>query len=630
MFNSRRITRVANAALCLIMLSVSPWVLAWGERGHDVVTRVAVQNLRQMTDDNAQLVTPFLARDHMLAHLSNVPDIVWRAPYMSQQDRDSNYSTHFINLERVYPKVDAYTDVPFQLTQYQQDASAKGLSAVEVGTAPWRVLQLYQSMVDALRSVSSADSEADHETSVNQALLYAGLMSHFVGDLANPHHTTANYDGQLSGQKGLHGYFESDVVMYLPLGLSAKVSAQANQMAFQDTWFPALSDAQRAAVLSDPQALIWALLADSHAYLPQLLELDKSISLIKSNTDPKQRAERKSAKTAAPDFESFAVERLAFGSWVLARLWWLAWDQAGQPDMTAYRSYHYPVMPDFIDPNYLTFKAESVDATTSWRALDLDRIIVMQLPTGRVVIELAPQFAPNHVANILLMTREGYFDGTAVIRSHENYVAQWGDTASDEASAKSLGSAKEKLKVEFFADPQAVGFERVESRDSYAEQVGFVNGFPTASDGKQAWLAHCYGMVGVSRGMGDDSGNGSGLYVVTGHSPRHLDLNVTLVGRVLEGMEHLTTLPRGTGSLGFYEDPAQYVPIESVKVASDLPKGSLDIAVMRTDSEAFREHVAARTTRKEEWFLHPAGRIGLCNIAVPTRSLADLEAESKK
>ena len=114
----------------------------WGERGHDVVTRVAVQNLRQMTEDNTRVVTPFLARDHMLAHLSNVPDIVWRAPYMSQQDRDSNYSTHYINLERVYPEVKAYTDVPFELAEYQQDASAKGLNAVEVGTAPWRVLQL--------------------------------------------------------------------------------------------------------------------------------------------------------------------------------------------------------------------------------------------------------------------------------------------------------------------------------------------------------------------------------------------------------------------------------------------------------------------------------------------------------
>ncbi|WP_189398124.1 peptidylprolyl isomerase [Arenicella chitinivorans] len=628
MFNSRRFTRAASATLCLITLSVSPLVWGWGERGHDVVTRVAVQNLRQMAEDNAQLVTPFLARDHMLAHLSNVPDIVWRAPYMSQQDRDSNYSTHYINLERVYSEVKAHTDVPFELTQYQQDARSKGLSAVEVGTAPWRVLQLYQAMVDALSSVPDTAADSEYEAAINEALLYAGLMSHFVGDLANPHHTTANYDGQLSGQKGLHGYFESDVVMYLPLGLSAKVSTQANQMAFQDTWFPALSDEQRAAVLRDPQALIWALLADSHSYLPQLLDLDKSISLVKPSRDPKQRAERKSAKVVAQDFESFAVERLAFGSWVLARLWWLAWDEAGQPDMTKYRSYHYPVKPDFVDPDYLLSDDENAVTDATWRALDLDRVIVMQLPSGRVVIELAPQFAPKHVENILLMTREGYFDGTAVIRSQENYVAQWGDTAGEESAAKSLGSAKQKVKVEFFADPQAVGFTPVESRDSYADQVGFVDGLPTASDGKQAWLAHCYGMVGVSRGMGDDSGNGSGLYVVTGHSPRHLDLNVTLVGRVLEGMEHLTTLPRGTGSLGFYEDPAQYVPIDSVKVASALPEGSIDIAVMRTDSAAFREHVAARTTRKEDWFLHPAGRIGLCNIAVPTSSRAALEGKA--
>ena len=95
MFSSKRIRRVASATLYLITLSTSSIVWGWGERGHDVVTRVAVQNLRQMTEDNTRVVTPFLARDHMLAHLSNVPDIVWRAPYMSQQDRDSNYSTHY-------------------------------------------------------------------------------------------------------------------------------------------------------------------------------------------------------------------------------------------------------------------------------------------------------------------------------------------------------------------------------------------------------------------------------------------------------------------------------------------------------------------------------------------------------
>ena len=255
----------------------------------------------------------------------------------------------------------------------------------------------------------------------------------------------------------------------------------------------------------------------------------------------------------------------------------------------------------------------------AWRTLNPGNVLIMQLASGNVVFELAPQFAPNHVENIKLLVVDGYFDGTSIIRSQENYVAQWGDPHAGSDQAKSQGDAAEKIKVEFFRDPQQVGFNRIESRDAYADQVGFSAGFPTASDGKKAWLTHCYGMLGVSRGMGDDSGNGSGLYVVTGHAPRHLDRNVTLVGRVIKGMELLTTLPRGTGQLGFYETPEEYVPITAIKLGSETPADIPDIEIMRTDSTEFMQHVAARTTRTEEWFLEPTGRIELCNVAVPTR-----------
>lgn len=599
--------------------SIASQALAWGERGHDVVTRVAVQHLREMTDDNLALVKPFTSRDHMLAHLSNVPDIVWRAPYMSQQDRDANYTTHFINLERVYPDIAQYTDLPTSFSIYDADAKALELSGVEVGTAPWRIMQLYQAMVKAMQHAGLAETREQTEERVNQVLLYAGLMSHFVGDLANPHHTTANYDGQLTGQKGLHGYFESDVVAELPLDLAAKVSRQVAEL----TWLNRYEKSVIDAIESDPQKLVWALLAESHQDLDTLLTLDKAHSLLVANKDPKMRAERKAPKDVAADFESFAVQRLATGALVLSKLWLLAWESADKPDMSGYRSYVYPVQPNFIDPDYLepssTNPKVAGDQQSTWRTLDLDQVLVMQLPEGRVVMELAPQFAPKHVENILQLTEQGYFDGLGIVRSQENYVAQWGDPAQDPALAKPIGNAAEKLKVEFFTDPQAAGFKPIESRDAYAEQVGFVGGFPTASDGKQAWLTHCNGMLGVARGMGDDSGNGSGLYVVTGHAPRHLDRNVTLVGRVLEGMEHLTTLPRGTGPLGFYESAEEIVPIESIQIASGLPAGSLDIQVMRTDSDAFAEHVAARTTRDEDWFLEPTGRIELCNVSVPTR-----------
>ena len=258
----------------------------------------------------------------------------------------------------------------------------------------------------------------------------------------------------------------------------------------------------------------------------------------------------------------------------------------------------------------------------AWRELGPQNTIVMTLSGGEVVIELVDDFAPKHVQNIKTLVAEKYFNGTAVIRSQDNYVAQWGDTSDVDgsgatASPKSLGNAKKNIEVEFFEPTGSIPFNVINSRDSYAEKVGFTLGMPTASDGKKAWLSHCYGMVGVSRGQEIDSGNGSGLYAITGHAPRHLDLNVTLVGKVWIGMHHLSSLPRGKGPLGFYTDESKYVPISSV----DFLSKKRSIKVMRTDTPEFKRFVELRTYRNEPWFIEPTGKIELCNIWVPVKEV---------
>jgi peptidylprolyl isomerase len=153
--------------------------------------------------------------------------------------------------------------------------------------------------------------------------------------------------------------------------------------------------------------------------------------------------------------------------------------------------------------------------------------------------------------------------------------------------------------------------------------VGFSGGFPAARDpgAGQAWLAHCYGMVGAGRGNEADSGNGSELYVVTGHAPRQLDRNIALVGRVVQGMELLSVLPRGAGPMGFYEQPSQHVPIMSVRVAADLPEAErVPLEVLRTDTATFAALVEARRNRRDDWYKVPAGYIDLCNVPLPART----------
>ena len=268
---------------------------------------------------------------------------------------------------------------------------------------------------------------------------------------------------------------------------------------------------------------------------------------------------------------------------------------------------------------------ELLDASTAadWRTLDPANTLYLQLASGRVVIELAPDFAPEHVANIRTLAHEHYWDGLSINRSQDNFVVQWGDPAEDDQARKSIGSAKAHLPAEFSRKSAGLPFVRLPDRDGWAPQVGFSEGFPAARDPKagRTWLAHCYGTVGAGRDMAADSSNGTELYVVDGQSPRQLDRNITVVGRVVQGMELLSVLPRGTGPLGFYEKPEQRTPIRSVALASDLPEAErTTLQLLRTDTPLFAAVVESRRNRRDDWYKVPAGHIDLCNVPLPVRT----------
>lgn len=256
---------------------------------------------------------------------------------------------------------------------------------------------------------------------------------------------------------------------------------------------------------------------------------------------------------------------------------------------------------------------------SDWADLDPENTLYLELPSGRVVIELAPDYAPNHVANIKALAREGFFDAAAVVRVQENYVAQWG--RPEDAPAHAFQNGRATLPAEFDRPiTDDLPFVRLPDRDAYADEVGFSGNFPVARGNGRAWLAHCYAMVGAGRDVAADSGGGGELYVTIGNAPRNLDLNVTLVGRVVSGIEHLTTLKRGTGDLGFYETAAERTPIRTMRVAADVPPAERTaLQALRTDSASFAELVEARRNRRDEWYLHPAGAIGLCNVPLPVR-----------
>lgn len=257
-----------------------------------------------------------------------------------------------------------------------------------------------------------------------------------------------------------------------------------------------------------------------------------------------------------------------------------------------------------------------------WRPLDPDNTLYMELPGGRVVIELAPTFAPNHVQNIKALVRAHYFDGLAVVRVQDNYVVQWGDPNEDKPNARPVKGAQKTLKAEFTVPlKNDTRFTRLPDSDGYAPEVGHSNGFPVGRDPKtgETWLAHCYGMVGVGRDEGADSGGGTSLYAVLGPA-RQLDRNITVVGRVVAGMPQLAAFPRGPAPMGFYDKPEMNVPIASVKIAADVPPAQRSrLEVMRTDSTTYQAVVEAQRNRGGPWTKVAAGHIDLCAAPIPVR-----------
>ena len=254
----------------------------------------------------------------------------------------------------------------------------------------------------------------------------------------------------------------------------------------------------------------------------------------------------------------------------------------------------------------------------AWRPLADQHTLYMQLPAGRVIIELEPALAPHTVANIEALVRMHHFDGAAVIRVQDNFVAQW----SNPDTTRKLPDNMLQLAPEFTAPLSAATFTELPDRDGYAPQVGFIDSFPAARDppAGRAWLAHCYGAVGVGRDNDPATGNGSELYAVIGQAPRQLDRNVTVVGRVRQGIELLASLPRGMDAMGFYAKPAQNIAISRIAIAADLPAAERTrLEVLRTDSPTYAALLESRRNRTDAWYLRPAGYIDLCSAPLPVR-----------
>ena len=271
-------------------------------------------------------------------------------------------------------------------------------------------------------------------------------------------------------------------------------------------------------------------------------------------------------------------------------------------------------------PNKLT-PTEAINAApaSAWRTIPVEDLLVMTLDGGgRVVIQLAPAFAPVHVANIRKFATANYWQGAAVYRVQDNYVAQWG---INEAKRALSAGAVANPPAEYTRPARGLMLTPLGSPDPYAKSVGFSRGWPVAlyKDGS-ASLTHCYGTVGVGRDLHPDTGTGGELYAAIGHAPRQLDRNIAIVGRVISGIEQLSALPRGSEAMGFYKEGSVAKGISGITLASALPQAQRpSFQYLDTASAGFARYLQVRKNRHDDFYRVAAGGVDLCNVPVPVR-----------
>ncbi|NUZ11343.1 peptidylprolyl isomerase [Pseudoalteromonas sp. McH1-7] len=244
---------------------------------------------------------------------------------------------------------------------------------------------------------------------------------------------------------------------------------------------------------------------------------------------------------------------------------------------------------------------------SDWQELDPQNILKIKLQTGPVYISLNSELAPNHVANIKALAREGFYTNLNMYRFVENFVAQGGDMSDKKIPQK----GKKTIAAEFYhSTDTGLPITSVQAVDGYAPRTGFRNGFAVAQNqsGTKTWMTHCVGAFAMARS--NDVNSGGTEFYITLTPQRYLDKNTTVFGQLLSGMEHVQQLKRQPVA------GQAYNVIEGVSVLADV-KNAPTFKRLRTDTEVFAELISARKNRAGEWFVDTPNHTDVCSVPVP-------------
>ncbi|MDE3114497.1 MAG: peptidylprolyl isomerase [Pseudomonadota bacterium] len=275
------------------------------------------------------------------------------------------------------------------------------------------------------------------------------------------------------------------------------------------------------------------------------------------------------------------------------------------------------------------------DDSADWRAVDPANLLLIDTRYGRIAVELAPAFAPGHVARMRALARASFYDGLSFYRVIDGFVAQGGigegTAATKDHPKRAQGLVQwPPLKAEFDRPVAAIPgrFTPTGSPDLFAPEAGYVDGFPVGRDAKDGreWLIHCPGTFAFARDNGADTAS-TEFYIVIGEAPRRLDRNLTAFGRVIDGMAYVQKLNRGDPNVaaGVIQDVSKRDPILRVRLAAELPaKDRPYYQVMRTDTPAFAAWKAARIDPAPGFYVRqPPKILDVCLAPVPARRVTD-------
>lgn len=258
-----------------------------------------------------------------------------------------------------------------------------------------------------------------------------------------------------------------------------------------------------------------------------------------------------------------------------------------------------------------------------WRKVELSNSVLLTLPHGKVVIELAPQFAPKHAKQFIDLTKKGFYDGTKFYRVIDGFVAQAGP---EDGSVKDKSVPLLAIEAELQVN-KSWSFTSVQKQDLFATQTGFKDSFAIALEVKEeknynkAWLTHCPGTLAMARDNEADSAS-SHFYFVIGQAPRYLDGIMTIFGRVIYGMQHIQATQRTEVVAG--DDaiaPSDFTKIMSMQLMSDVAKkDQIHLEVENTGSAAFLERLSKRRNRDNVFFYKkPPPVLDVCQIPIRSR-----------